>query len=112
MDDITIDAFQEVLVNGLESTDDDRVTGDVVAWAVGQVDQWIDSLYDVYPAGYSVGVKALLSSLHVVFAEEQFGFKEAGLGDEADEGVVGLSVFEVLQGAVDDEFDSWFEVEL
>lgn len=112
MDDITIDAFQEVLVNGLESTDDDRVTSDVVAWAVGQVDQWIDSLYDVYPAGYSVGVKALLSSLHVVFAEEQFGFKEAGLGDEADEGVVGLSVFEVLQGAVDDEFDSWFEVEL
>lgn len=112
MDDITIDAFQEVLVNGLESTDDDRVTSDVVAWAVGQVDQWIDSLYDVYPAGYSVRVKALLSSLHVVFAEEQFGFKEAGLGDEADEGVVGLSVFEVLQGAVDDEFDSWFEVEL
>lgn len=112
MADITIDDFQEVLVNGLESTDDDRVTGNVVAWAIDQVDKWIDGLYDEYPAGYEVEVKSLLTSLHVVFAEEQFGFEEAGLGDEADEGVIGLSVFEVLQGAVDGEFDSWFEVEL
>ncbi len=112
MADMTIDDFQEVLVNALEATDDERVAAPVVAWAIDHVDVWIDSLYEDYPAGYEVGVKKLLNSLHEVFAEEQFGFEEAGLGDDSDAAVVGFAVFEVLQTAVDSEFDPWVVVEL
>lgn len=111
MADFTIDDFQDVVVEGVESVEDERVTGAVVGWAVGQVDQWVDELYTEYPAGYSLCVGALLERLHVVFAEEQVGYV-ASFGEDVDAGVIGLAVFEAVQEGVEGEFDLRDEVEL
>ena len=111
MADIAIDDFQDVVVEGVESVEDDRVTGAVVSWAVGQVDQWVDGLYTEYPAGYVLSVGVLLERLHVVFAEEQVGYVES-FGEDVDAGVIGLAVFEGVQQAVEGEFDLRDEVEL
>ena len=37
MADFMIDDFQDVVVSGVESVEDDRVTGAVMGWATGQV---------------------------------------------------------------------------